>query len=427
MVCVLTHLQQKLKIEIDINFGGNVLTRVDTFDVYELLPKFDCGLCGNPVCIALARKILLKTQKPIDCTFISQENLGKILDMIPEKEIERKHPHPNIDQDVIEIHPCTENGKVTLETQLKPKFGNSNFSNDFFDQIQLCNSLSEVQMFDTVNCSSKMGYALLEFKGKRTHIFKTGRIIMRRADNREDALVTFSKISKALLPAKICSCGNMLADCISGACEFCSKEACAALLDIFEAKEVGNDSGTTLGNILVDMDRHCNEKLSGNFKGLRGIVNEIKKIHDELKKGREIDKQTSKDKIDEMVGKINKICTKSILENEGQIQTLIALIQYGLGRDLIRVRDGLLSLEIKDLGEHYELATELFFSAYDAFERIDIKGSMNLEARYREFISSLELNSSSMGVAKIATNGFYISRILGIPVPDIRKLQKSSV
>jgi len=403
------------------NFGGIVLTRVDTFDVYELLPKFDCGLCGNPVCIALARKILLKTQKPVDCTFISQENLGKILDMIPEKEMERKHPHPNIDEDVIEIHPCTENGKVTLETQLKPKYGNSNFFNDFFDQIQLCTSLSEVEMFDTMNCSSKMGYALLEFKGKRTHIFKTGRIIMRRADDREDALTTFSKISKALLPAKICSCGNMLADCFGGACEFCSKDVCAALLDIFEAKEVGDNSGITIGDILVDIDRHGNEKLSGNFKGLRDIVNEIRKIHDELRKGRIIDKQTSKNKIDEIVGKINKLCTKSILENEGQIQTIIALIQYGLGRDLIRAGDGLLSLEIENLGEQYEKATELFFSAYDAFERRDIKGAMDVEPRYKEFISSWDINTTSMGVAKIATNGFYISRILGIPVPDVSK------
>jgi hypothetical protein len=394
---------------------------VDTFDVYELLPKFDCGLCGNPVCIALARKILLKTQKPVDCTFISQENLGKILDMIPEKEMERKHPHPNIDEDVIEIHPCTENGKVTLETQLKPKYGNSNFFNDFFDQIQLCTSLSEVEMFDTMNCSSKMGYALLEFKGKRTHIFKTGRIIMRRADDREDALTTFSKISKALLPAKICSCGNMLADCFGGACEFCSKDVCAALLDIFEAKEVGDNSGITIGDILVDIDRHGNEKLSGNFKGLRDIVNEIRKIHDELRKGRIIDKQTSKNKIDEIVGKINKLCTKSILENEGQIQTIIALIQYGLGRDLIRAGDGLLSLEIENLGEQYEKATELFFSAYDAFERRDIKGAMDVEPRYKEFISSWDINTTSMGVAKIATNGFYISRILGIPVPDVSK------
>lgn len=394
---------------------------MDTFDVYELLPKFDCGLCGNPVCIALARKILLKTQKPIDCTFISQENLGKILDMIPEKEMERKHPHPNIDEDVIEIHPCTENGKVTLETQLKPKYGNSNFFNDFFDQIQLCNSLSEVEMFETMNCSSKMGYALLEFKGKRTHIFKTGRIIMRRADNREDALATFSKISKALLPAKICSCGNMLADCFGGACEFCSKDMCAALLDIFEAKEVGDNSGATLGDILTDIDRNSNEKLSDNFKGLKDIVNEIRKIHDELRKGREIDKQTLKEKIDEMVTKINHNCTNTIIENDGQIQTIIALIQYGLGRDLIRARDGLLSLEIKNLGEGFERATELFFSAYDAFERRDIKGSKDVEARYKEFISSLELNPSSMGVAKIATNGFYISRILGIPVPDVSK------
>lgn len=388
----------------------------------ELLPKFDCGLCGNPVCMALARKILLKTQMPGDCRFISQENLGKIQEIIPKEKIERKHPHPNIDEDIIEIHPCTEDGKVTLETQLKSKALDIDFYSDFFDQIQLCTSLSEVDVFDKVTCSPKMGYGLVEIKGKRVHIFKTGKIIMRRADDDDDALATLSKTSKILLPARICSCGNIIVDCFGGSCENCSKDVCSALLDILNMGIKGNDCNNTILDILEDVNPSIHEKLIVNFKSLGDIVKEVRKIDDELRKGKVIDKESIRNKTDEILTKINKTCMKSILENEGTRSILIALTQYGLGRDLIRARDGLLSSEMKNDEELYKRAMELLFDGYNAFEIRDVKASKVIGEKYKKFISTYNVNSFSVGVAKIATNGFYISRILGISVPDVRKL-----
>ncbi|MEE9151513.1 MAG: (Fe-S)-binding protein [Thermoplasmata archaeon] len=389
------------------------------------MPNLDCGLCGNPICMALARRILLRAQKPGECKFISKGNLRKIQEIIPKKEVVRKHPHPNVDKDIIEITPCTEDGKVTLETQLKSKVMGNDFYGDFFDQIQLCASLSEVEMFDKMNCSQKMGYALAEIKGKRTHIFKTGKIIMRQADNREDALATFSKISKVLLPARICSGQNMLADCFGGACEYCQRDVCSNLLDILEIGEIGDDGCINMGDLLGDRKSLADEKFSDNFRALDDVVGEIRKIDDELRKGEVCDRQFIKDKIDEILTKINKACIKNILVSENPINTIKALAQYGLGRDLFRARDGFLSQQIKNDGELYERAAELFFNAYDAFERRDIKGSKDVEARYKEFILAWDAKPSSAGVAKIATNGFYISRVLGISVPDVRKSDRS--
>ncbi|UCG68402.1 MAG: hypothetical protein JSV09_11385 [Thermoplasmata archaeon] len=385
----------------------------------ELLPKFDCGLCGNPVCMALARNILSKVQKPEDCVFLSQDYLRKIKDIIPEKEIERKHPHPNVDKDIIEIHPCTEDGKVTLETQLKSKIPSIDFYSDFFDQIQMCTSLSEVSMFSKINCSPKMGYALVEIGGKRTHIFKTGKIIMRRADNKEDALSTFSKISSVLLPSRICSCGNMLTDCLGGGCGACQENVCSDLFDILEIKDGEKATCITMLDLLKDMDINSHGNLKDNFNVLNDMVNEIREIHNEERMKEEEYRLGKKEKIDEMAFSVQKNCVKTILENGEGIETIIALSQYGLVRNLIRVRDGFLNFDLKGEMKSYEQAAKLFFEAYDAFERKDKDGSQEVGIKYREFIASSNTNPSFAQVAKIATNGFYISRILGIPVPDI--------
>ncbi|UCE35893.1 MAG: hypothetical protein JSW00_10015 [Thermoplasmata archaeon] len=392
---------------------------VDAFDLHLLLPKFDCGLCGNPICMTLARNILSNIQKPVDCPFITLENMKKINELIPTKDVVRKHPHPNVEDDIIEIHPCTEDGKVTLETQLKSKTMNRDFYSDIFDSLQLCKSLSEVEIFDNRNCSKRMGYGLVEIKGKRVHIFKTGRIIMRRADDREDALGTFSRLSNLLLPARICSCGNILADCFGGSCETCSKDVCAAHLDHLEMTEA-KDGIITAEKILDKYDNKKNEKLANNFEDLRNIVDIIRNIHEELNAGHEIDKESYKEEIDKIADNINKICMENILNNKEKDETEIALIQYGLARDLIRARDGFLSLESIEDNKTYKTAAELFFDSYEAFEKKDVKASKDVIKRYEEFKSTLETNSEDVGIAKIATNGFYISRIFGKPLPRIK-------
>jgi hypothetical protein len=367
--------------------------------------------------MTLARNILLDIQKPRACPLLSQEHLLKIEKILPELDIVRKHPHPNQDSETIEITPCTEEGMVTLEAQLKSKVMDRDLFSDFFDQFQLCNSLNEVEFFDKMNCSAKMGYALGERKGKRAHVFKTGKIIMRRANDKDDALNTLSDISRLLMPARLCSCNNTLVDCFGGSCESCTKGTCAALVDAVNTNEDYHKDGLTVGEVLKGMDFNDNEMLLENFKLLSDFVSEIRKIHNKLKEGRLKDSEEIKGKTDEIAEKLLRNCMEYVLLRTDMKETVIALTQYGVGRDLVRARDGLLSLNEGIEDELYNEAIDLFFDAFSAFEQKDDTVCGEIEKRFGEFMLVYEKSSLPWGLFKVAANGFYISRVLGKPVP----------
>ncbi len=385
--------------------------------VYELLPKFDCGLCGNPRCMTFARKLILNAQKPLECQFLEIDKRKNIEDIIAEPEMEPKRRHPNEDEEMIEISPCTENGFVTLETQLRSKIMVRDLFSDFFDQYQLCISLSEVDDFESMNCSSKMGYALVENKGKRTHVFKTGRIIMRRADDRNDALHTLGHISRMLMPARLCSCQNTLVDCFGGACDNCVHGECAALIDATDAEKEYQKKGHTIGELLKEMDEKGNEKLKDNFSLIGNIASELRKIKDDIGGQDNMEKDTYIKPTEELVARISRNCME-VLRGESDLkETVVALAQYGIARDLIRARDGLLSIEEPGESEMFKKATKILFDAYSSFENRDMEGSKDIQKEYMEFTRTIKEQSVPFGLIKVAANGFYISRILGKPVP----------
>jgi hypothetical protein len=373
--------------------------------------------------MTFARKILLDIQKPVDCQFLLTDNISKITE-IAQEEIIRKQPHPNENEDIIEINPCTEDGFVTLETQLRSKIMVRDLFSDFFDQYQLCTSLSDVDDLESMNCSSKMGYALVENKGKRTHVFKTGRIIMRRADDREDALHTLGHISRMLMPARLCSCQNTLVDCFGGACESCVNGSCAALIDATEVKEDYEKEGFTICHVLKEMDKRGNEKLSGNFELLKNIVSELQKIDSDIKNSKSIDIESYNNTTNEFGGKISKCCMEIMRSGDHLADTVVALTQYGIARDLIRARDGLLTLGDEKDRVLYEKASGFLFDAYSAFEKRDSERSQKIQNDCSQFISEIKGQSVPYGLIKIAANGFYISRVLGKPVPYLGSKEK---
>lgn len=393
------------------------LSKKEASDILELLPEYDCGLCGNPRCMTFSRRILLGLQKPNECLFLSLENLEKIKGIAGEPDIKRKHPHPNQDGDIIEINPCTEDGFVTLETQLRSKVMAQDLFADFFDQYQLCQSLTEADIFDKMNCSPKMGYALAEISGKRTHVFKTGKIIMRRADDKEDALSTLAKISNMLMPARLCSCNNALVDCFGGSCKICSEGSCAALIDATEIEEGYESKGYNIGKVLKEMDWESYQELFDNFKLVAEIFSIIRKIDEDLRDGKEIDIDSYKNNTNELANRIHKSCVETQLQNSDVSKTLIALTQCGLVKDLLRARDGLLSLKQKGDSDLYEKATGILFDAYSAFEKRDQEKIKDIKNRYKEFITPAKEKMIPFGLIKVAANGFYISRILGKPAP----------
>ena len=396
-----------------------MLPSANAYEVHELLPKFDCGQCGNPICMTFARKLLLEIQKPDQCIFTRDGERQEISKIIGAVDRKRDPPAPP-NGEIVEIHPCTEEGLVTLWAQLKPTCGSYELLGDYFEQLQLCKSVAQADFFDKNECSPKMGYAYVELKGKRTHIFKTGKIIMRRADNKEDAMATLSKISKLLLPARVCSCGNLMADCFGGCCDDCFENTCRALVEdrvVHTPPEVGDI--TTIGQIIEDHLDELDEELKGNFTRLNAIFEQIKIFVEDVRLGNSSNKENFKKKVSEYEDAIVKACTGVFLGTGKPENIVITLAQYGLARDLIRAGEGLLSLENGKDDRLYRDVTGLLFDAYSAFESRDTAASEDIWKRYENVLTEWNEKSHDMGYAKIAANGFYISRILGKPVSDL--------
>ena len=118
-----------------------------------------------------SRRIAAGWQKPDECRYITKTNLGRIYELL-EEGVE-VGPESIPVGHIIEIQPCAQYGKVTLEAQLS-RPSESIF--DVFDSCELCTSLGDVGLLKNVRCSLEMGYSIAEHNETRIHIFKTGKI-----------------------------------------------------------------------------------------------------------------------------------------------------------------------------------------------------------------------------------------------------------
>lgn len=103
---------------------------------------------------------------------------------------------------VIEVNPCAEDQRMTLESKLRTKDGTER-KGLYFDSVKMCDILNKARDFRKVRCSTELGYAIVEYEDKNIHIWKQGKIIIRRAKDREDAVKTLQMISKMLSEAVI--------------------------------------------------------------------------------------------------------------------------------------------------------------------------------------------------------------------------------
>jgi len=113
----------------------------------------------------------------------------------------------NIIEGVMEIQPCTEEGKVTLEAKL-----GGGEDNDIFDARFLCRYINSSPLFEKPRCSPEMGYGMMERDGRKVHAFKTGKVIVRRADGREMALDILRLVVRTVWPAMYCAGGKALVE-----------------------------------------------------------------------------------------------------------------------------------------------------------------------------------------------------------------------
>ena len=106
------------------------------------------------------------------------------------------------DEETIEVNPCTEDGFVTLESKLKTPAG-SDSKKVYFDPVKMCEELKKIREFSRIRCSTEIGYAIIEYGSKRIHVFKEGKIIVRHADNQQDAKKTLKMIREALTGSRL--------------------------------------------------------------------------------------------------------------------------------------------------------------------------------------------------------------------------------
>ena len=61
-------------------------SKKDAAEIYELLPKKDCGKCGCETCMAYALKIADMRSKPYNCDELDEETREKIAKMFRREE-----------------------------------------------------------------------------------------------------------------------------------------------------------------------------------------------------------------------------------------------------------------------------------------------------------------------------------------------------
>ena len=70
--------QPIMNLDSDIQVAMQKMIRLE--EIYENLPKLDCGSCGSPTCRSLAEDIVRGFAKETDCIFKLREKLGSLVD-----------------------------------------------------------------------------------------------------------------------------------------------------------------------------------------------------------------------------------------------------------------------------------------------------------------------------------------------------------
>lgn len=123
------------------------------------------------------------------------------------------------------VRPCAaEVGKVMLESDLtkllKP------ISGQIIDFNILCDLLNIYKIrFSEFRCSLALGVSKMRWRGKTISIFEKGKIKIREALNKKDALQTFQDLLRLMWGSLICEiCGKPAIFCAAGICNKCLEE-----------------------------------------------------------------------------------------------------------------------------------------------------------------------------------------------------------
>lgn len=314
-----------------------------------------------------------------------------------------------------QIHPCTEDGFVTIEAKLYlgSPFGRP--GEDFFDTKQMCSALKRLWFLDSLRCSEEMGYALAEWEGKRIHVFKGGKIIIRRAKDDEDAKKTLDIVGRTLWATIPCSCGKPLVFCASGACDECSDKVCEihAYPPFVEVPEStsqieGGDAFEFIGNV------ESNDYYLKAFEKLDEYVSILKEMDAKMVEKDFTDFESFIERADEVMEEACGAGTRFIIEVEKDHHAALGIIFLGMAEDLWTLMDAIRLM--KHVGydvEEYKVARDIAFDSYDAFISNDTDKVTEVIERFYKFLREKHTKPAIV----IARTGHHMARMATKPFP----------
>ncbi len=399
-------------------------------------------MCGNPSCRTMARKIATGDAKPEQCVNLSTQpkyknNLQEIGQILREGvEIGAKGTIIIEETGVTYIHPCiSEAGKVTAEARLTsgPE-GAFDLKYGFYDPIQLCMILNMAGFFEDVRCSPKLGIGRVTVGDKTILIYKDGRINVRQAKDRDDAIRTVRLISRSLWGAIICSCcGNAGVDCASGGCEDCVTRVCPVIGGGPPDPTITSQGSTqqTTASSIFERAKTLETQIyfEEGVKQLDDAFENFGQASHQFLEKQVIEKMILKS-IEEKIAAANRSAIKFIIETPSVYDAAIGLILSGIAMDLTRMMSGLeIVLSSEDalsskLREFFLEAINIATQGYHSFRAMDFGKAKDTTDRYakfqkrwREAFKNMPEKTVLTGIEKISVNGFYISRLLVKPLP----------
>jgi ArsR family metal-binding transcriptional regulator len=411
-------------------------------ELYDLLPKLDCGLCDNPSCQTMARKIAVGDADPKECLPLRalskfKGNLHKVRLLVEEGvDVGARGTVFNEETGVTYIHPCiTEAGKVAAEARLPSGLEEAAYLKyGFYDPLQLCKTLNTHELFRNAKCSPNLGIGKVNVDDKTALIYKDGRINIRQARDKEDAINTIRQVSRSLWGAIICTCGNTSVDCASGGCQQCQTQICPVMSGgpPDPAATGWKPKRRTAASIIFERIKTLETRkfFEEGMKQLDEAFNFFEEVSREFLKNRSVDDSTLK-LIEERVAQADKLAIRFIVETPHIYDAAVGLILSGVTLDLTRIIDGLKNLAfLKNKSSssiftklHSE-ATAIATEAYHNFRNTNSKGAGEMAPRYEEFrrqwrrvFRETPHKDLLIAIGKIAVNGYYISRLLAKPLP----------
>jgi len=183
------------------------------YELYQLMPGKGCGVCGNISCRQYARRLLVGEERLEKCRYLSTAEMGKVKTLLKEGvETHRKLPAQD---ELFVVQPCLSNSKkimVDSRIGVETKYG-------VMDTFEMCRLTRNCALFTKQKCSEKLGIATFEFENKEIVVYDNGKISIKQADSREDALAAIMAVEKLLYGSFLCpDCGGSAIDCAKGFC-----------------------------------------------------------------------------------------------------------------------------------------------------------------------------------------------------------------